>query len=197
MPHLLGTDAHWDYGSVASLTRNLIECYLVFFYLCVEKCEPAEWGARVKLLNLHDHISRTKMFQAMGENVESDPLATSMKEKVISELEGNSWFQILSEKQKTHFLKGNTPFFKSQDDIVQASGGNISDFRFKYRFLSNNTHAFPMGFYRMADGNHGRGVASRIEINYTSMCLLWAGEYLKKASQEYIELFEDSEIKNV
>ncbi len=27
---------HWDYASVASLTRNILECYLTFFYLCID-----------------------------------------------------------------------------------------------------------------------------------------------------------------
>ena len=190
-PELIGSDAHWDFGSVASLTRSLIECYLVFFYLCIEKCMPEEWDARWKLMNLHDHMSRSKMFKAMGEDIESDELSNNNKDEVVSALKGNSWFKILSEKQQAHFLKGNTAFFKSQDEIVEASGGDISGFRFMYRFLSNNTHSFPMGFYRMADNDRGRGVESKIEIQYTGMCLHWAGEYLSKAKSEFIELFEN------
>jgi len=196
-PELIGLDAHWDFGSVVSLTRNTIECYLVFFYLCIEKCSNEEWNARWKLMNLHDHMSRTKMFRAMGEDVESGDLANEIKSDVLSALKDNPWFQKLSEKQQAHFLKGNTAFFKSQDEIVEASGGDVSEFRYMYRFLSNNTHSFPMGFYRMAENDRGRGIESKIEIQYTGMCLQWAGYYLNKAKFEFVELFESSMPTNV
>ena len=196
-PEQIRSNVHWDFGSVVSLTRSLIECYLVFFYLCIENCAPEEWDARWKLMNLHDHMSRSKMFKAMGEDIESDEISNKIKNEVISALKNNSWFKMFSEKQQAHFLKGNTAFFKSQDDIVEASGGDISDFRFMYRFLSNNTHSFPMGFYRMADNDRGRGVESKIEIQYTGMCLHWAGEYLSKAKSEFIELFENSVASDV
>ena len=33
-PDQIGFDAHWDFASVCALTRSLVECYLVFYYLC-------------------------------------------------------------------------------------------------------------------------------------------------------------------
>ena len=191
-PELIGKDAHWDFGSVASLTRNIIECYLVFFYLCIDKCSKDEWDARWRLMNLHDHMSRTKLFQSMGEDVENNKDANNIKKDVLLALNNNVWFQKFTQKQQKHYLKGNTAFFKSQDEIIESSGGNISEFRYIYRFLSNNTHSFPMGFYRMADNDRGRGTESGIEVQYTGMCLEWAGHYLSNAESEFVELFENA-----
>lgn len=196
-PSLIGQNSHWDFGSVASLTRSIIECYLVFYYMCVDECSSEEWDARWHLMNVHDHTSRIKMFQAMGEDYESTDLAKETLLEVISNLKSNHWFQSKSEKQQTHFLKGNTALFKSQDEIVLASGGDIPTFRYKYRFLSNNTHSFPMGFYRMADHDRGRGVESEIEVQYTGICLEWTGEYLSKANAEFNKLFSNSVQTNV
>ncbi|WP_442961724.1 DUF5677 domain-containing protein [Pseudoalteromonas sp. B62] len=66
----MGKVAHWDYSSVASLIRDLIECYLTFYYLCSDKCSSEEWNARWQLMNLHDHLSRVKMFNALGMDYE-------------------------------------------------------------------------------------------------------------------------------
>ncbi|WP_425542891.1 DUF5677 domain-containing protein [Marinomonas arenicola] len=60
-PDQIGNDAHGDYSSVSSLTRDLIECYLKFYYLCVDVCPKDEWDARWNLMNLHDHMSRIKI----------------------------------------------------------------------------------------------------------------------------------------
>lgn len=142
-------------------------------------------------MNLHDHMSRTKLFQSIGEDVENNEDAKNIKKEVLLALNNNAWFQELTEKQKKHYLKGNTAFFKSQDEIVEFSGGNVSEFRYMYRFLSNNTHSFPMGFYRMADNDRSRGIETGIEIQYTGMCLEWAGHYLNNAESEFIDLFEN------
>lgn len=189
-PKLIGEEnTHWDFSSVSSLTRNLIECYLTFFYLCIDKCSEEEQDARLKLMNLHDHVSRTKLF----ESVKSDE-AEKFKEyndEVLSPLKDNLWFQELSSKQQIHFLKGTTSFFKNIDEIVKDSGEEVSSFRFIYRFLSSHTHSSPMGFYRNSN-DRGRGLETPLEIQYTGMCLEWVSQYLEKANNEFIILFEPS-----
>lgn len=191
LPDLLGENAHWDYASVASLTRNLIECYLTLFYLSIQKCSKDESEARLLLMNLHDHISREKMFKSVEDDKRKE-IASRISNEVTSSLKNNLWFRALSDKQQKHYLKGHNAYFKKQDEIVEASGEDLKTFRFIYRFLSNNTHSFPMGFYRMRDGSRGNRLESEIEISYTSSCLQWAEAYLNKANKEFKELFSTS-----
>lgn len=186
-PNMIGKDEHWDFASVASLTRNIVECYLVFNYLCIEKCSIDEWDARLQLMNLHDHMSRTKMF---GDEDDKNS-ATEVKTDVMEKLKNNAWFQSLSEKQKVHYLKGNTAFFNTQDERVEGSGGDVSEFRFIYRFLSNYTHSFPMGFYRMGEHDSGRGYESEIEVLYTGICLQLVTKYITNAESEFVCLWEN------
>jgi hypothetical protein len=188
-PSKIGDDANWDYRSVASLTRDIIECYLVFFYLCIEECTDDEWTARLGLMDLHDHMSRVKLFDAMGSVYEENEEAVETRDELLSFLKSNCFFKDLSEKRQKNFLKGNEAFFMTQDEIILSSGETVSKFRFKYRFLSNHIHSFPMGFYRMGNGERGRGLESRIEIQYTGLCLNWISEYLSKASKQFEELF--------
>lgn len=196
-PKEIGKNAHWDCASVAALTRGVIETYLVFSYLCVEKCEPKEWEARWRLLNLHDHMSRLKMFKVMDDAEELVAQFESYTEEVKSDLEKTEFFNLLSEKQKKHYLKGNNAFFKSQDELIESAGGNVDEFRFRYRFLSNHTHSLPMGFYRMQESGRGTGVESETEIGYTGMCLDWAGECLTKAKLGFSDLWSNcSEAEN-
>ena len=189
-PNLRGKNAHWDYSSVSSLTRDLIECYLTFYYFCIDECSNEEWDARWHLMNLHDHMSRVKMFDTLGVEYEDNEEAKEVRKEVIENLKTNKWFCKLPEKQQTHFLKGKHAFFKSQDEIVVASGSDVSYFRFQYIFTSNHTHSFPMSFYRMADGSRGCGVESRTEIEYTARCLDWVSEYLMKAKEGFASKFE-------
>ncbi len=188
-PGDVGKNVHWDCSSVAALTRGLIDTYLIFHYLCIEKCSPNEWETRWRLMNLHDHMSRLKMFMLMEGAEDQVAKFKNYTEEVKSDLEKTEYFQALNEKQQKHYLKGNNVFFGSQDELVESAGDNVNAFRWKYRFLSNQIHSCPMGFYRMAESDRGMGVESETEIGYTGMCLTWAGEYLAKAKSGFSELW--------
>lgn len=191
-PQGIGNDEHWDCASVAALTRGLIETYLILHYLCIEKCNSSEWEARWRLMNLHDHMSRLKMFRVMKDSEEQVAKFESATDGIKSDLEKTNYFQALTAVQKKHYLKGNNAFFKSQDELIESSGGDVDEFRFRYRFLSNHTHSYPMGFYRMAESGRGTGVESDTEVGYTGMCLSWASEYLTKAKIGFSDLWESS-----
>lgn len=189
-PQSIGKKAHWDCACVATLTRCIIETYLVLHYLCIENCDSKEWEARWRLMNLHDHISRLKMFMVIEGSENQVAKFEAYTDEVKSDLSKTEYFQSLSEKQQKHYLKGNHAFFKSQDELIESAGGDVNEFRFRYRFLSNHTHSYPMGFYRMAKSGRGTGVESEIEIGYTGMCLTWAGECLEKARPGFLELWD-------
>jgi hypothetical protein len=180
----VGNRAYWDFASVAALTRGFIESYLTFYYLCVEECSDKEWETRWRLMNLHDHMSRYKMFLASKDSEEAVKFQKATEE-VKADLKKTSYFQALDQRIQKHFLKGNTAFLLSKDEIVERFGGNVDDFIFAYRFLSNHTHTYPMGFYRMDENNMGCGVETETEVGYTSICLSWAAQYMKLAVQDF------------
>lgn len=188
-PKTIGHEAHWDCASVAALTRGIIETYLLFFYLCIENCTKAEWEARWRLMNLHDHMSRLKMFKVMKDSNEQVAQFEGYTDEVKADLKNTEFFKAFDEKLQRHYLKGNTAFFKSQDEIITAAGGCVDDFRTKYRFLSNHTHSYPMGFYRMAENRRGNGMESRSEIANSGMCLSWITECLTNAKSSFEELW--------
>jgi hypothetical protein len=190
-PSLLGQDAHWDYASVCSITRNIIECYLIFYYLCIQVVDDTEWEARWRLFNLHDCMQRIKMFAVL--NIAPEWEASKVIEITIYELNSNSYFQGFTQKQQQYYLKGNTALFMSQDQIVQSYGGDVNHFRFLYRFLSNQVHSLPMSFYRVGEQERGRGVESEVEVGYTALCLDTAHQYLDQACKNYGGLFQGVE----
>ena len=140
-------------------------------------------------MNLHDHMSRLKMFRVMDGADEQAKQFEGYTDKVKFNLEETEYFKLLCEKQQKHYLRGNNAFFKNQDDLIEAMGGSVDEFRFRYRFLSNHTHSYPMGFYRMAEIGRGTGMESKSEVGCIGMCLTWATEYLEKAKNGFSGLF--------
>ena len=173
----------WDYMSVVSLTRNLLECYIVYFYLCIDECLPDEWNARWNLLNLHDHCTRRRL------NLISEDEGRSVQEDLTDRLVNNTWFQQLSEKQRKAYLAGNNAMFLNKYDVITRSGEDKEKFEFFYNLSSQKAHSMPMAFYRMAEDGRGCGVECDIEIGYTGICLGICDKYLAKANEQFLELW--------
>lgn len=189
------SSGHWDFGAVASLVRNLAECYLYFFFLCVDDVPESEKKARIIMLDLHDDGSRSRLFGEMDE-LEPDG-GTAVKRKAVREalearFRANAWLAALPPKRQRELLKGEkTPFV--QDEVIDRTPLDRRRFRFLYRFLSAHVHSGPLAFYRM--GDHGRGTGSQNDFDtmYLYWTLSFATELLQHASQAMLDMFPDAE----
>src|SRR5262249_22753361 len=100
---------HWDFAAVASLARNLCECCLTYFYMCVDDVDDEEWGCRWNIFNLHDCLDRQKLFQLLGSHSQAENfrrIADDLRER----LRANSHFASLSERSQKNCLRGRTPY---------------------------------------------------------------------------------------
>jgi hypothetical protein len=185
--------AHWDFSAIASLTRNLAECYFVFFYLCIgETPGEEEWLTRLNLIQLRDNAARRQMFcdwnpkdpQLAGFDGHHDDLTQKLRSK--------KFFQALSEKRQIDLLKGNRALLLTQDEILERMGAKGSGFRGLYRLLSAHTHSTPLAFYRMSEGR-GCGVENPTDKVEMSIALQMASAFLERAIAEMLRIFPEAE----
>lgn len=184
---------HWDYASTASLTRNLIDCLNTFLYLCEKDLLEEEWECRWNIFNLHDAITRKKIFNHRGSAQEASD-AEALAEEIKTKLNTNKHFTSLEEKLQKHYLKGADPFLLSKEEIVKRGGGDTQDFLGLYKFLSVQAHSYPMNFYKMGDQERGRGVHSEVEEDYTGMCLDLTTSILEAARIKHNEVWSDKNL---
>jgi len=181
----------WDYSSAFSLTRNMMECYQTLFYLCFDDVLDEELKARKALFNVHDYYSRKIFFSFVSNDIEIERENIEMEELVLNQLKENNFFKSLSEQQKNQYLKGKNAFFISREEIEEKEGMYKNDFRYWYKFLSSNVHSYPMGFFRMIDGDRGTGVHSEVEEKYSAMALELATVYLIRGCTNMLSFFPD------
>jgi hypothetical protein len=185
---VIGQFEHWDFGAVASLVRNLIECYFTFFSLSIDQVSDEEYNCRWNLFNLHDCLSRKRMFESLGleeESIGFDEQSKELKERLLR----NSYFRSLDEKKRKELLQGKNAFLLTQDEILGQLGEDISHFRGMYCFLSVHVYALPMSFYRMGEQDRGRGLENQVERDYICLALEFAGHFLRRAIQDLVSLF--------
>lgn len=180
---------HWDFASIAGMTRSILEIRLTFCYLCSERCSSEEWECRWNIFNLHDCTARIRLFAEMpgespdiaGFNTQADELRTR--------LIANSFFTTLPEKDRKKYLHGGNAYLHSLEDIAARAGVDVHTFRWLYKLLSSHVHGLPLAFYRMGEQERGRGVHSDVEEGYTQLCLSFAIGLLVAARDEMNNLF--------
>lgn len=181
---------HWDFSAIASLVRNLVECYFVYYWLCEEDVPDDVRDARFILLYLHDHGSRRRLFN--GYEVDDEEAAKAVKEDLVQRFHANPVLASLPERRQRDLIRGEkTPFI--QDELLETMGVPKDEFRWLYRFLSQHTHTGPIAFYRMTDHDRGTGVETRTEKVYMIMAIELARGMLEAAVEGHLRIFPDAE----
>jgi hypothetical protein len=180
---------HWDFGAVASLTRNLLECALHLYYLAIEPIKDEEWAARLKITQLHDCKERQRMFRAINPDDPQLEAFEGQANDLRAILQQNPYFASLPESERQSLLRGQRPSILTQDEIYARIGGLPANFRGLYRFYSSHAHSFPLAFYRTGERNRGRGEENDIEKGYIAGALDFSAEVLMKITSDFQNSF--------
>jgi len=141
----------FDVSSIASIARDIIEAYNVFYYLCFEKVKPAEKEFRNELFNLHQCKEATEVAKGLGIhsgftlNVKN---IFQMRTETI--LKNNSVFTALTLKQQKSLLKGKHIVFHLNESKKGAA--YIQRHGALYKLFSNNVHSSHLGIEHTAEG---------------------------------------------
>lgn len=179
----------WDYASIASLTRALLEIRLAFYYLSAEPCSDDEWQCRWNIFNIHDCRSRLRLFSELPNPPENVSGFQEQLNELQDSLTDNAFFATIPANQQKQFLNGNRAYLSPLEEIASRAGVDLHTFRWLYKFLSSHVHGLPMAFYRMGQQERGRGVHSDTEEGYTSLCLSFVVSLLVSSRDEMKQKF--------
>ena len=168
----------------------MLELRIGFFYLCVEECSTEEWDLRWNLFNLHDCVSRIRLFEA-SEETEHVLGFKNQADKLRERLKNNIVFKAFPEGQQRKLLNGQTAYLYSLEDIAEKAGIEKKQFRWLYVLFSSHVHGLPMSYYRIGEGGRGLGLPCSVEESYTSLCLSLASTFLVRSRDNLKELFID------
>jgi hypothetical protein len=178
----------WDFFSVATLARNLIENYHMFYYVAVDKISDEERDFRLKLLSFHLNNEKYKLyseFKAQRETLE-DFETNLPKDK--EDLKNHSFFKALSKEKAGKILAGKEAMYLSHKEISEKISFKTDEFVPLYRLFSNHTHSSPFAYFTMSN-ERGRGEENDAEISYLSMTLDFCIKYLSAAIIDMTNLF--------
>src|SRR5216684_7639277 len=138
----------WDLPSVASLVRNIIETYHVFFYI-TEDVPDVEREAREALWRFHETAERLKALQLGVPSSKGIEKLKKEYSKRRARLEASTFFQTLPKKQRTNLLNARDSKLSSQSEIAERAGVSRKYLASCYKYCSNFTHTSPMAVSMM------------------------------------------------
>lgn len=149
-PLYFGKEEHWDIPSIASLTRNIMENFNVYYYLSVEKTEDDERILRLTICELHSEVERLKMYFELEVDQQTIDNQKKKTDTLRAEIIKNTFFQQMDELKKIDILKGNKAYYLSHKEITRRVKLGIEDkeIDFIYRYTSNFIHTSPFSMER-------------------------------------------------
>ena len=161
-------EAPWDYGAIAVLARALLEARLSFYYLGIEAISEDEWYCRWNLMCLHDCCARERLFEVIPSPDADSQVAgfQAQADELRQRLNSNAHFISLAPGPRKKLLNGGDAYLYSLEEIGSRVGIEVEQFRMFYRMLSSQVHSLPLSFFRMDEGNRGRGVHSEFEESF-------------------------------
>lgn len=181
----------WDYASVVNITRTLMEVRFAYFYIAVQECPEDEWQCRWDLFALHDNCARTYLVN------QRDPEATEVLankaeigDEIRRRLMNNPHFQTYTVKQRRSFLKGESAYLKSLEDIATEAGMERSLYRWLNKIFSSHVHSYPLSFMRLAE-NRDSHRPTQTEESSISLCLSIAATMIIRSRDEMKFMFKD------
>jgi hypothetical protein len=141
-----------DHGSIANLSRNVIETSILVSYLTQDGVSDEEWSCRTLALHLHDCTARIRLFKGLGLDDEYKKHRRDL-EDLRKRLSENAHFRGLESGVQEKLLGGMLIYIDGLRAAARYAGWDVGHFDAVYTYLSAQSHSTPMSFYRM--GEHG------------------------------------------
>lgn len=186
------TFEQWAFSPIASMTRNIFECFIVYLYLCADEVQGDEWCCRFDIFNLHDCLRRKKMFHHLGNIKEADKFK-KLSLSLSNNLKTNTFFKSLDERIQNKCIKAETLYLLSQDELINKFGLNANFYRGLYILWSSHVHTFPIGFYRSGENMRGTGIENTSDMGQIIVALDACIKFIRIASKAHLKLFPGSD----
>ncbi len=135
----------YDFSTLASLSRTLVELNHVYNYICRDRIGKDELEFRIVLMELHKCNETDSVLQGLGFSQDFIEKAISYK-RFVDELflKENEYFKNLNEKVINQLLRGKNAFYRS-DSIKKHYEIDKRIELALYKLFSNNIHSFRLG----------------------------------------------------
>jgi hypothetical protein len=177
-----------DHNSIAAITRNIIEATLMFFYVSEPGVDDDEWGLRKDVLDLHDCLTRYRLFKSW----KSEKEMTSFRESaahIKERIRNHKLMKTFDAEKRKQLLGGQQLYLNGLRSVVKRAGWDPDRFDGVYAYLSVHSHSAPTSFYRTDTHHIDFSKPSEYQFGLAGFALEHADQSIRAASKRLIEVF--------
>jgi hypothetical protein len=186
---------HWDSAGALALCRSIFEAHLAMFYLCTDEMSDDDYQLRIRLVFLHDAQERPRIVDKISSKapgVVEKEFYASETARLRSEIAKNGVFLSLPESKQKDLLRGKTPYYLTQDELLQRQGADASVLRGIWELLSSHVHSYPFSFYRVLQHkDRGTGRENDVDKAYCGVAAQLSASMLERSSEDMKALFPE------
>lgn len=182
---------NWDFCSVASHARAILEGCLLFNYLMQPSKNGEELKARINILHLNDCTRRIELFDDLGATEEQRHGLNLQRTELVERLLNNEYFMSLPQALRKSCLNGKFIMLDSRDELLERVGFSKGQFDALFDLWSQHTHILPLSFYRLEANGRGTGLENDVDRAYLGGALAVCAEILKDSTDQIVNAFPD------
>lgn len=179
-----------DHNSIAAVARNLIEATVMFFYVSEPNVDENEWALRKSILDIHDCVTRYRIFKSFQNQEQADQFRIMMSE-LRERAKNEKFMQTIDEKKREQLLSGQQLYINGLRSVVKQAGWDADRFDAVYAYLSAHSHSAPVSFYRTDVHGIDFSKPSRHQFALAGFSLEHADQSIRAACKRLIDVFPD------
>jgi hypothetical protein len=184
-----------DHGSIANLSRNVIETSILVSYLTQDGVSDEEWSCRILAFHLHDCAARVRLFKGFGVKNEYKKNKEAL-EDLRKRMSENGHFQQLESGVQEKLLGGMLLYVDGLRAVARNAGWDVGHFDAVYTYLSAQSHSTPMSFYRMGEQGIDYATIAPDQFRIVGFALEHAYQSVDHATGRVRKLFPETETKD-
>jgi len=176
-----------DHNSIAAVSRNIIEATLMFFYVS-ENVNDAEWQLRKSVLDLHDCLTRYRMFKAWNNDEVAKSFSTAAS-KIRERINKHNLMRGFDSAKRKQLLGGQQLYINGLRSVVRQAGWDLNRFNGVYAYLSVHSHSAPVSFYRTETHQINFSKPSNHQFALAGFALEHADQSIGAACKRLVDVF--------
>lgn len=193
-------EEQFDFPSIASICRNIIELTNLCWYYCIDDTSELEEEFRFLLYDLHDSASLIAIFKNLGFELDDSEKLEQEKINLRNMVVSHSMFQTLHAGVQTQIKKGKKSTLLNQNQMAECRRINITEFQGIYKLLSTHIHSTGTSInqvvYTQLYSSEMDKAFLGLTLHYTSSFVaqmvksigeMWGIEFAKDESSEFID----------
>jgi hypothetical protein len=184
-----GRVAVWDLSSVASLTRNIIENYLMFFYIAIEPASPEERSSRRLYWDYHEAHERYEMVRTALPNSKHLPRLKASVDSLAAQVKQSGFYVRATPGHQRNLLEAKDCKLVAYIDLSYRAGISRNYYRAEYKYCSSFAHTAPFSLSQLNAFRAGAPEAHQVLRRLIRL----ATGYMGVAIRDYAVLFPDQQ----